>query len=148
MRTKALLIQENPRPVTHAFRSAYGVCVPDNETLMSEVRPLVADLILAGASAHDLIAILSNDSAKTDTLAALAVGPMPVRRFARQLRGSRFSQRYGFHQTQISVFLCLSPSGHKRRACHRAEAGAVLRSGAPRTIRPVHQRLDLAQGGR
>ena len=47
--------------------------VPDNETLMSEMRPLVADLIVAGASAHDPIAILPSDSAKTDTLAALAV---------------------------------------------------------------------------
>ena len=73
VRTKALLIQENPRPVTHAFRSAYGVFVPDNETLMNGARQLVADLIVAGASAHDPIAILSSDSAKTDTLAALAV---------------------------------------------------------------------------
>ena len=71
VRTKALLIQENSRAAMEAFRSAYDVFVPDK--MMSEMLHFVPDLIATGASAPDLVEILSSDKAKSDTLRPLIV---------------------------------------------------------------------------
>ena len=71
MRTRALLIQENSRTAMEAFRSAYDVFVPDK--MMSEMLHFVPDLIATGASAPDLVEILSSDKVKADTLFPLIV---------------------------------------------------------------------------
>ena len=71
MRTRALLIQENSRAAMEAFRSAYDVFVPDK--MMSEMLHFVPDLIATGASAPDLVKILSSDKVKADTLRPLIV---------------------------------------------------------------------------
>ena len=73
LRTKALLIQENSRAAMEAFRSVYDVFVPDNTMMMSEMLHFVPDLIATGASAPDLVEILSSDKAKSDTLLPLIV---------------------------------------------------------------------------
>ena len=65
LRTKALLVQEDSRAAMEAFRSAYDVFVPDK--MMSEMLHFVPDLIATGASAPDLVEILSSDKAKSDT---------------------------------------------------------------------------------
>ena len=71
LRTKALLVQEDSRAAMEAFRSAYDVFVPDE--MMSEMLHFVPDLIATGASAPDLVEILSSDKAKSDTLLPLIV---------------------------------------------------------------------------
>ena len=71
LRTKALLVQEDSRAAMGAFRSAYDVFVPDK--MMSEMLHFVLDLIATGASAPDLVEILSSDKAKSDTLRPLIV---------------------------------------------------------------------------
>ena len=73
VRTKALLVQEKHGAAMDAFRSAYAVFVPGNETMMREMLRLVPDLIAAGASERDLVEILSRDKAKSDTLSPLVV---------------------------------------------------------------------------
>ena len=73
VRTKALLAQEKPRAAMEALRSAYDVFVHDNETMMSQMIQLVPDFVAAGASAHDLVEILSSDKVKSGSLAPLLV---------------------------------------------------------------------------
>ena len=73
LRTKALLVQEDSRAAMEAFRSAYDVFVPDNTMMMSEMLHFVPDLIATGASAPDLVEILSSDKAKSDKLRPLIV---------------------------------------------------------------------------
>ena len=70
---KALLVQETPRPATESFRSAFAAFAPGDETMMHEMLRLVPDLIAAGASARDIVGILSSDRAKSGALAPLVV---------------------------------------------------------------------------
>ncbi len=71
LRTKALLVQEDSWAAMEAFRSVYDVFVPDK--MMSEMLHFVPDLIATGASAPDLVEILSSDKVKSDTLLPLIV---------------------------------------------------------------------------
>ena len=73
VRTKALLVQEKTQAAMDAFRFAYAVFVPGNEKMMHEMLRLVLNLVVAGASAHDLVEILSSDGAKSETLTPLVV---------------------------------------------------------------------------
>ena len=73
LRTKALLVQEDSRAAMGAFRSAYDVFVPDGTKMMSEMLHFVPDLIATGASAPDLVQILSSDRAKAAALVPLIV---------------------------------------------------------------------------
>ena len=67
-----------------AFRSAYYAFVLDNEKMTQEMLWVVPDLIAAGASAHELVEILTSDEAKSDALAPLIVAlrQRAERRFA------------------------------------------------------------------
>ena len=73
VRTKALLVQEQHRAALDVFRSAYAMFVPGDETMMGWMQRIVPDLILSGASAHDLVEILSSDKANSDALLPLIV---------------------------------------------------------------------------
>ena len=74
VRTKALLVQEKTQAATDAFRFAYAVFVPGNKKMMREMLRLVLNLVVAGASAHDLVEILSSDGAKSETCRGAAGG--------------------------------------------------------------------------
>ena len=56
-----------------AFRSAYAAFLPNDDITMHEVLRLVPELIATGASAYDLVEILSSDKAKSEALAPLIV---------------------------------------------------------------------------
>ena len=73
IRTKALIVREDPSAVTAAFRSAYAAFVPDNETNLLMMIELVSDLIPVGVSECDLVEILSSDQEKSARLAPLVV---------------------------------------------------------------------------
>ena len=73
VRTFALLVQKKRRTAVDAFRSAYAVFVPDNETVMAEMLHFVPVLIAQGVSERDLIEILSSDKEKLDALVPLLV---------------------------------------------------------------------------
>ena len=72
-RAWALLVQERHQDAMDTFCSAYNVFVPSNETMMYEMQRIVPELIATGASAHDLVGILSSDKAKSDALTPLIV---------------------------------------------------------------------------
>ena len=73
VRAFALLVQKKRRAAVDAFRSAYAVFVPDNETMMYGMLHLVPDLIANGASERELLEILSSDKEKSDALVPLIV---------------------------------------------------------------------------
>ena len=73
MRVMVLMVQKKRRAAVDAFRSAYAVFVPDNETVMHEMLNFVPELIANGASERDLVAILSSDREKADVLVPLIV---------------------------------------------------------------------------
>ena len=73
MRVMVLMVQKKRRAAVDAFRSAYAVFVPDNETVMYEMLHFVPDLIAHGVSERDLIEILSSDKEKLDALVPLIV---------------------------------------------------------------------------
>ena len=73
VRALALMVQEKRQAAMDAFRSAYAAFLPGNEMMMYEMQRIVPDLIVSGASAHDLVEILSSDKAKSGTLAPLIV---------------------------------------------------------------------------
>ena len=73
VRTLALLVQERYQDAMDIFCSAYNVFVPSNETMMYEMQRIVPELIATGASAHDLVEILSSNKAKSGSLAPLIV---------------------------------------------------------------------------
>ncbi|WP_419940490.1 hypothetical protein [Candidatus Palauibacter sp.] len=75
VQTRALLVQRNLSAAMDVFRSLYDEFVPGDETMMREALELVPELIAVGASAHDLVKTLSNDSAK-----ALTLTPLPASR--------------------------------------------------------------------
>ena len=55
------------------LRSVYAMFDSDKEVMMHETLRLVPDLIVAGASEHDLVQILSSDKTKSDALLPLVV---------------------------------------------------------------------------
>ena len=73
IRAMALVVQEKHHAAMDAFRSAYDFFNTGDETMMDEMLRLVPDLIVAGASEHDLVEILSSDKAKSDALLPLVV---------------------------------------------------------------------------
>ncbi len=73
VRALALMVQEKRQAAMDAFRSAYAAFLPGNDITMHEMLQLVPNLIVSGASAHDLVEILSSDKAKSGTLAPLIV---------------------------------------------------------------------------
>ena len=73
VRTRALLLLEQDTAAMDLFRSIYSKFVPSEETMVDEVMKQVPKLIAAGASVHDLIAVLTIDSEKADKLLPLVV---------------------------------------------------------------------------
>ena len=97
LRARALSIRGECERATDAFRSAYAAFLPGHDAMMYEMLRLVTDLIAAGASAQDLVAVLSSDSTKTGILAPLVVAlreyggeevraPEEVRKVAEDIR--------------------------------------------------------------
>ena len=80
VRVLALLVQERHEAAMDTFCSAYNVFVPSNETMMYEMQRIVPELIATGASAHDLVEILSSNKAKSGTLAPHHRCPTPAYR--------------------------------------------------------------------
>ena len=70
---RALLLKGNLQATMDAFSSAYAAFTPENERMMHEMLGLVPDLVAAGASAHELVEILTSDEAKSSALAPLIV---------------------------------------------------------------------------
>ena len=73
VRTRALLLLEQDTAAMDLFRSIYSKFVPSEEAMVDEVLDQVPRLIAAGASVHDLIAVLTIDSEKADKLLPLVV---------------------------------------------------------------------------
>ena len=73
MRPRSLPIQDHPDIAADVFRFVYMLFVPGNVTMMHWMQGFVLDLIVAGVPAHDLVEILSSDSAKAGTLLPLVV---------------------------------------------------------------------------
>ena len=73
VRALALMIQKRYQASMDAFRSAYAAFLPNNDITMHDMQEIVPSLIANGASAHDLVEILSSDKAKSGTLAPLIV---------------------------------------------------------------------------
>ena len=73
LRTKALFTQGKHKLAMDAFHAAYVTFRPDNEIMMREILPFVMDLIVCGASEHDLIEVLLGDSEKSEALGPLVV---------------------------------------------------------------------------
>ena len=69
----ALLTKEDPQAAMEAFASAYDVFRPDNEKMMQEMLWVAPDLVTSGASAHELVEILTSDVDKSGALAPLIV---------------------------------------------------------------------------
>ena len=97
LRARALSIRGECERATDAFRSAYAAFLPSHDAMMREMLRLVPDLIAAGASARDLVAVLSSDSTKSGMLAPLVVAlseyggeevraPEEVRKVAEDIR--------------------------------------------------------------
>ena len=97
LRARALSIRGECGRATDAFRSAYAAFLPGHAAMMHEMLRLVPDLIAAGASARDLVAVLSSDSTKSGMLAPLVVAlreysgeevraPEEVRKVAEDIR--------------------------------------------------------------
>ena len=73
VRALALLVLERHQAAMDAFRSAYAVFVPGDETMMYEMQGTVPELIAAGASERALVEILSSDKANSGALAPLII---------------------------------------------------------------------------
>ena len=73
LRARALLAQGKLQVAMGVFRSAYTVFVHSDEAMMRQIPEFVTSLIKAGASAHDVIDIISSDKAKAETLIPLVV---------------------------------------------------------------------------
>ena len=72
-RSLALAVQKNHRAALDSFQAAYAVFFPDDEVTMREMLDLVANLVARGAAPHDLLAVLSADTAKSASLRPLIV---------------------------------------------------------------------------
>ena len=97
LRARALSIRGECGRATDAFRSAYAAFLPGHDAMMQGMLQLVPDLIADGASARDLVAVLSSDSTKSGMLAPLVVAlreyggeevraPEEVRKVAEDIR--------------------------------------------------------------
>ena len=73
VRALALLVLERHQAAMDAFRSAYAVFIPGDETMMYEMQGTVPELIAAGASERALVEILSSDKANSGALAPLII---------------------------------------------------------------------------
>ena len=73
VRALALMVQENQDAALQTFRSAYAEFAHRNEASMREMLYFVPNLVAAGASEHELIAILTSDSEKSRALTPLIV---------------------------------------------------------------------------
>ena len=72
VRTRALLLLEQPAEAIEVFRSVYALSCP-GETMMREMLEHIPKLIAAGASERDLVGVLSSETEKTDALIPLVV---------------------------------------------------------------------------
>ncbi len=73
LRTEALQLKGETQAALEAFRLAYIMFAPNNETMMQEMISIVPDLIASCVSEYDLINILSSDSTKSATLEPLII---------------------------------------------------------------------------
>ena len=71
VRALALTAQGERAAAMEAFRSAYGAFLNNHEIAMREILRLVPGLVAAGASAQEIIEILSTDGTKSRALAPL-----------------------------------------------------------------------------
>ena len=71
--TRALLAEQDLPAATEKFRSLHAAFVPDDDTMVREALELILELIARGASAHELLDILSSDAAKATALTPLVV---------------------------------------------------------------------------
>ena len=71
--TRALLAQPDLPAAIDMFQSLYDAFVPDDESMIRQAVDLILELIAAGASVHELLAILSSDADKATALAPLVV---------------------------------------------------------------------------
>ena len=73
IKTKALVVREEPLAAMETFRSMYAAFAPGHEIVMRQLLALVPDLIAAGVSEHELIEILSSDGEKASTIVPLVI---------------------------------------------------------------------------
>ncbi|MDE0330752.1 MAG: tetratricopeptide repeat protein [Nitrospinae bacterium] len=73
VRTKALLLKENLQDAMDAFGSAYAALPANTEFTTHEMLRLIPDLIVVGATSHELVEILMSDEEKSGFLAPLIV---------------------------------------------------------------------------
>ena len=73
VRTRALFLLERHTAAVDLFRSVYAAFVPSEKTMVGEMLAQVPNLIAAGASERDLVAVLSSDSEKANKLVPLVV---------------------------------------------------------------------------
>ena len=71
--TRALLAQQDLPAATEKFRSLHAAFVPSDDTMMREASELIPEMIAGGASAHELLDILSSNAEKAAALAPLVV---------------------------------------------------------------------------
>ena len=73
VRTRALFFLERHTAAVDLFRSVYAAFVPSEKTMVGEMLAQVPNLIAAGASERDLVAVLSSDNEKANKLVPLVV---------------------------------------------------------------------------
>ncbi len=72
-RAMAFLAKGKHQVAMDAFTSAYDVFRPDNDKMMQEMLWVAPDLVTSGASANELVEILTSDEEKSSALAPLIV---------------------------------------------------------------------------
>ena len=73
VKIRALFLLERHTAATDLFRAVYAAFVPSEKTMVGEMLAQVPNLIAAGASERDLVAVLSSDSEKANKLVPLVV---------------------------------------------------------------------------
>ena len=73
VKTRALFLLERHTAAMDLLRSVYAAFVPSEKTMVGEMLAQVPNLIAAGASERDLVAVLSSDSEKANKLVPLVV---------------------------------------------------------------------------
>ena len=73
VRILALILQKKHDDAMDAFRSVYAKFVPEKKAMMDRILRFVPEMIAIGAPEQDIVDILSNDSAKSNTLEPLIV---------------------------------------------------------------------------
>ncbi len=71
--TRALLAQQDLPAAIEKFRSLHDAFVPSDDTMVREASELIPEMIAGGASAHELLDILSSNADKAAALAPLVV---------------------------------------------------------------------------